>query len=300
MRIALATCRSLPDWEVDDAPFEAALADRGIEIFKPAWDDAGFDWSNLTACLIRTTWDYAARRDEFVAWAGRVGAATTLFNPPHVVRWNTDKRYLRDIERAGVPTIPTIWLERDRRYDVGALIAENGWNRAFIKPVVGASASGTLRFECDSAGIATSQAHLDSILSRCDAMLQPYYSSVESEGETSVVFIDGAISHCVRKVPVPGDYRVQDDFGAHDEPASLGSNDLKAAQLAMSAVGEPPLYGRVDFLRDAEGGLRMNELELVEPSLFFRHAPAAAEKLAAGLIRRVMDAQRITRAAEST
>jgi glutathione synthase/RimK-type ligase-like ATP-grasp enzyme len=287
MKIALASCRNLPDWEVDDAPFEAALSSLGVEVVKPAWDDPEFSWETIAACVIRSTWDYSKRREEFVAWAERIATRTRLFNSARIVRWNTDKFYLRELEDAGIPTIPTIWLKRGESHDVTALVNHERWPRAFLKPAVGASASGTMRFNDDASGLALAQSHLDLLLTTGDAMLQPYYSSVETEGEYSAILIDGEITHCVRKIPVAGDYRVQDDYGARDEPATLDAADLRTARRAIEAVGEPLLYARADFLRDADGFLRMNELELVEPSLFFRHGAGAAETLAAALLKQL-------------
>ena len=118
-------------------------------------------------------------------------------------------------------------------------------------------------------------------------MLQPYVEQVERDGEWSAIFIDGDYSHGVRKVPVAGDYRVQDDFGATDMPATFTVDELALARSIVEAVEADLLYARVDFLRDEHGDLRLTELELVEPSLFFRHAPEAAERLADGLLRRL-------------
>ena len=118
-------------------------------------------------------------------------------------------------------------------------------------------------------------------------MVQPYLASVETHGEVSAIFIDGVITHTVRKCPVPGDYRVQDDFGASDEPFPLSEADLELAHRVVDAVEGDLVYARTDFLRDDDGALRLTELELVEPSLFFRHAPHAAEALVDAVCRRV-------------
>lgn len=287
MRIALASCSNLPDWEVDDQPLHAALRARGVEVVQPAWDDPAFDWSLCAACLIRTTWDYMERRDEYVAWAERVARVTRLFNPFEIVRWNTHKSYLRDLESRGAATIPTIWLDFGAQVEPAALLAEHGWTRALLKPAIGATARETLRFNATAEGIATARQHLDRMLRTEAMLLQPYYPSVEREGELSVILIDGVVTHQVRKLPVPGDYRVQDDFGATDEPTELTAAELDLARDIVAKVDADLLYARVDFLRDAQGRLRLSELELVEPSLFFRHAPHAAESLAAALCARI-------------
>jgi hypothetical protein len=242
------------------------------------------------------------RRDAYVAWAGHVAAVSRLFNPPGVVGWNTDKRYLQQLAQGGVPVAPTVWLPRGSRADVAALLAERGWRRAFLKPLVGATARETLRFDADPSGIARAQAHLDRLLPVEGMMLQPYLARVETEGERSAVFFEGTgggptFSHSVVTVPVPGDYRVQDDFGARDAAVELTADERALAEAVVARVwrpglwpgeaGERLLYARVDLLRGDGGESYVTELELVEPSLFFRHAPRAAEVLAAALLGRL-------------
>lgn len=281
MKLALATCAALPDWEVDDAPFHAALGARGVDVHQPAWD-AACDWSAFDAVLIRTTWDYVDRRDAFVAWAHRVASTTRLFNPASVIEWNTHKSYLRRLARDGAPLAPTLWFDR---HDAVTLADVLPWDRGFIKPQVGASASDTLRFS--RAELPAAQAHLDALLQRCDAMVQPYLSQVETQGEVSAIYLDGRFSHGVRKVPVPGDYRVQDDYGASDAPHTLTAAERAVCDAVLERVPDDLLYARVDLMRDDAGGIVLAELELVEPSLFFRHGPGAADALADALVRRL-------------
>lgn len=286
MHIALATCRDLPDWEQDDAPLHAALTALGVRFSQPVWNDPGVDWGHFDAVLIRTTWDYATQREAFVAWAKAVGPR--LLNPPEVVAWNTHKSYLRALAKEKVATIPTIWL--DRYQELHLAFVWPGWEMGFIKPQVGASASGTRRFSASE--LPEVEKVLHAALRREDMMIQPYLSSVESVGEYSAIFIDGAFSHAVRKVPVAGDYRVQDDHGASDYPHSFSPEELALCEGVLEAAGrvlqreEPLLYARVDLLTDDKGRLLLTELELVEPSLFFRHGPQAAERLAKALVNR--------------
>ena len=290
MRIGLATQRDLMDWEVDDRPFHAELAARGVDVAHPIWNDPEVDWATFDAVLIRTTWDYTDDQAAFVAWAERAERATRLFNPARVVRWNTHKGYLHQLETAGVHLAPTVWLPRGSPVDVAATVRERGWSRGFVKPMVGATARETLRFTADPAGLAEAQAFLERTLAVEDMMLQPYLPAVEEVGERSVVFFGGRPSHGVRKVPVPGDYRVQDDFGAHDEPWSPSDDELELAsgvvRAAQALLGEL-LYARVDLLEDEQGRLVLTELELVEPSLFFRHDATAAARLADALLARL-------------
>ena len=273
--LALATCATVPAWEVDDRPFHAALSARGIDWCEAVWDDPAIDWRSFDAVVIRTTWDYQEKRDAFVTWAQRLAAqGVPLRNPVDIIRWNTHKSYLRDLERRGVPIIPTEWLAKGSAPDVRALCERRGWRHAFLKPCVGATSRETLRFD---AGDPAAQQHADRLLANEDLMLQPYLSRVETDGEVSAIFIGGRLTHGVRKVPVPGDYRVQDDFGASDYPIDFPDPEL--ARAAVDAAGQALMYARADFLI-SDNGLQLTELELVEPSLFFRHAPHAADVFA--------------------
>ncbi len=293
MRIAIATCSNLPSWEVDDAPLMPAFQSLGAQPVSCVWDDPSVDWAAFDACLIRTTWDYTSKLDAFVAWAKRVEAVTPLFNPAAIVAWNTHKSYLRELEQRGVPCIPTVWLHAGSAVNVREIMHKHGWSAGFLKPIVGATSRDTLRFTNDEAGLAAAERHLNCLLPTQGFMLQPYLPQVESHGEVSAIFIDGQYSHGVRKLPVEGDYRVQNDYGASDEPLQFDKADLDLARRIVELIdNDDLLYARVDFLRDAAGELRLVELELVEPSMFFRHCPPAALRLAEAVCSRVASRRR--------
>jgi hypothetical protein len=299
MRIALATCRNPPTHECDDLRLHEALRERGVHVEQPIWDDDAVDWSRFDAVLIRTTWDYWDKHPQFVAWAERTSRCTKLFNPAPIVAWNTHKQYLRELERGGVPLAETLWFAAGHEHDLAAAVRGLGISRGFLKPLVGANARNTLRFDAlDAEQLERAQAQLTRLTATADMMLQPYLDSVEREGELSAIFFDGVLSHAVRKVPVAGDYRVQDDWGAHDEPTTLEPEALAVCEqtlVGMAACVEqrgwdvalPLLYARVDLLRDAAGRFVLNELEVVEPSLFFRHGPEAPQMLTRALLRRL-------------
>ena len=290
MRLALVTCAGLPAREVDDRWLCDALGSRGATVEQPVWDDAGVEWSGYDAVLIRTTWDYARKLRAFRAWAGRVAARTLLLNPAPVVDWNTHKRYLRELEREGVPVVPTRWLARGSDVDVAELAASLGSEEGLLKPCVGATARETLRFVRDGDGLARARAHVARLLPREDLMLQPFVRGVLDRGEWSAVFVEGRLRHAVRKVPAAGDYRVQDDFGGRDEPYAPSAAECVAAEHAMAAaeklLGTKLLYGRTDWLWLDDDSLALVELELVEPSLYFRHCAASAAALAEALMAR--------------
>ncbi|MBC8523584.1 hypothetical protein H8D29_06615, partial [PVC group bacterium] len=233
--------------------------------------------------VIRTTWDYHPRKDSFVAWCKKV---PRLLNRAKIVEWNTHKSYLRELETKGVSIAPTVWVEAGQHIDIEQVMHQLNTFRGFIKPQVGACASDTLRFSIDN--IEEAQAFLDSQL-RQDMMVQPFVESVETEGELSAIFIDGEFTHGVQKIPVKGDYRVQDDFGARDMQYSFTKEEIDTMHSTLQSVPEfaSLLYARFDYLRDNDGSLLLNELELVEPSLFFRHSKDAAELFATAIIKRV-------------
>ena len=256
------------------------LAAYGLSAALVAWDDPVVDWSAFRLCVIRATWDYHLRLPEFLAWAERVAAQTALWNPLDLVRWNTHKGYLRDLERQGVAIVPTIWAPRGTSLDLAALLAERGWTRAVVKPAVSASAYATRLVT--SATLAEGQAHLDALLAERDMMIQPFLTSVTTTGERSLVYFDSALSHTFLRSPALG------KGGATN--AGLIANDEEEAAFAgrvMQTVTSETLYARVDIARDDAGDLRLMEFELIEPWLGLELAPEATTRFAAAIARRL-------------
>ena len=216
-RIALATCSTLPDWEVDDHPLFDLLLQKGIDLVHPCWDDPTFQWETCDLVIPRTTWDYQERAVLFQEWMDHVHQVSRLLNPCSMMKWNLKKTYLQDLK---IAKPPTLWLSLESDHlDLGRYLNEQGWSRGFIKPVIGASSKGTCRFnQAEPQSIEQANQHLKKWVQTHTMLVQPYYASVETEGEFSLIFFNGHFSHGVKKVPVPGDYRVQDDYGAQDFP----------------------------------------------------------------------------------
>lgn len=288
------TCAELPALDPDDRPLADALAALGCAVEPCVWDDEDVAWETFDLVLVRSPWDYAERRAAFVRWAERVAERTTLHNPAEVIAWNTDKRYLRALAADGVPTIPTAWVPAGRPAPrLADLLAERGWREAIVKPTVGAGSSGLVRVDDgdrDGAGAAA----LAALVRTADAMVQPFLPSIVAEGELSLVFLDGAFSHAVRKRPAAGDFRVQPEFGATAVPVTPSAAELAVAGAALATLdAERLLYARVDLVSDADGAPLVIELEVTEPALYLAQAPGAAERLA----RRVRDLARTATAA---
>jgi glutathione synthase/RimK-type ligase-like ATP-grasp enzyme len=284
VKIALATCRNLAT-DADDAALLAALGAEGHDAQLVSWD-APFDWGHLDACVLRSTWDYHERVDEFLRWVDSVARVTLLVNDAETVRWNAHKSYLRELGARGVPVALTVFLEHGKRTSLRETLAEHGWRDAIIKPAVSAGAHETMRVGADEA---PAQAHLDKLLERGDVLVQPYFLSIEG-GERSHIFIFGARTHSVIRpgglgVPV----HLQNVARPFDPPpaeAELAASILRALPTAR------PLYARIDLLHDEAGELRLMELELIEPSLFLRHGPDGARPFAKALERWIGECRR--------
>ena len=286
--VALVTCAQLPDLDPDDRLLLAPLAEAGFEVTVAVWDDPAVDWARFDLVVVRNTWDYPLRRDEFVAWARSVPA---LANPAEVIAWNTDKRYLRDLAAAGVPVVPTTWVAPGEAWSPPA---DGEW---VVKPAVSIGSRDSGRYvlpaqrDLAAAHVARLQA-----AGRL-AMVQPYVPSVDSYGETGLIYLGGAYSHAIRKGPLlPGpDPALQGDGGSalyvEEEITARTPTEAEqaVAEATLRALPFDPaqlLYARVDLL-DTPDGPTLIELELTEPSLFVGTAPGAPERFAAAVARRL-------------
>jgi glutathione synthase/RimK-type ligase-like ATP-grasp enzyme len=274
-RIAIATCATYPELKGDDELLREALRRRGCEAASVVWDGDEVDWGETDLCVVRSTWDYHDKHEEFLAWTRQVDGAAALHNPAELIAWNSDKRYLRELAEAGVPTVPTLWLERGSEVDLAALLAERGWGKAVVKPVVDLGAKNLHRVQADEA-----QKALAEVLARQEAMVQPFLPSLETEGELSLIYVEGELSHTVRKRPAAGDFRVQSIWGGTFSPAEAEPRHVEVAERALAQLEEPPLYARVDLVTDLDGNSALIELELIEPNLYLDTDPPAVERLA--------------------
>ncbi len=288
-RIALASCAEVPELDDEGRLLVTALRERGAHVTTPVWDDTDVAWDGYDLVVVRGTWDYAERITEFLAWADHVAAVSRLLNPAPVLHWNTDKRYLAHFEAAGVPIVPTQFLEPGDGPAHGFEDVEH-----VVKPVVSAGSRGTLRLGDHEAE--RSRAHAASLLDGGrPAMVQPYLHEVDEHGETALLYLDGRFSHAMRKGPLltPG-MELVDDLFAQEEmsPREPSAAERALADAVLAAVptglGEDLLYARVDLLPSPEGP-RLLELELAEPSLFLDHHLPAVGVLVDAILRRAAE-----------
>jgi hypothetical protein len=284
--VALVTCSELSDLDPDDQLLLAPLAALGIDATAAVWDDPAVDWAAFDLVIVRNTWDYPLRRDEFVAWARSVPA---LANPADVIAWNTDKRYLRDLAAAGVPVVPTTWVAPGEAWSPPAE------GEFVIKPAVSIGSRDSGRYRLPEQGDLAA-AHVARLQAAGRlTMVQPYVSSVDSYGETALIFLGGAYSHAIRKGPMlsgpdplvqgadgPGLY-VEEEITART-PTEAERAVAEATLRALPFDASRLLYARVDLLATPDGPIVI-ELELTEPSLFVGTAAGAPERFAAAVAR---------------
>ena len=279
--VALATCRDLPDLDVDEQLLLAPLADAGVHATVAIWDDTDVDWARFDLVVVRSTWDYAGQLDAFLAWARSVDR---LANPADVLTWNTDKRYLRELDAAGVPVVDTEWLEP------GDLISLPPSGEIVVKPAVSAGSLDTGRYDLarqEHHRLAT--AHAERLLDAGrTVMVQPYLAAVDVDGERSLLFVGGAFSHSASKsAMLAGPHEANDGlFQAETITAHMATEaELTLAHATLAAVpgSDRLLYARVDLVDDDRGAARVLEVELTEPSMFMGESPGSAERFAAAI-----------------
>ncbi|MBT0963733.1 ATP-grasp domain-containing protein [Denitromonas iodatirespirans] len=269
----------------EDGLVADALSARGLTVARRSWSDPAVDWRDTRCALFRSTWDYFDRFAEFSAWFECVSDQTRLFNDAATLRWNMDKRYLAELARAGVASVPTVYAERGSRATLAGLLAEQGWTEAVFKPVV--SGAARLTYRIDTTTAAAHEARFAECVAAEAMMVQAFEPAIVTSGELSLIVIDGRTTHAIRKTAKAGDFRVQDDHGGTVHAHTPAADERAFAEAAVRACPTLPLYARVDFVRRGPGDFRLMELELVEPELFFRFAPAAADTLADALVRRL-------------
>lgn len=285
-RIALATSAAFPDLDEDGPALIAALAELGAGAVPAIWDDAGVDWSSFDAVVVRSTWDYTRRREEFLAWARRM---PRLLNDAGTLGWNTDKSYLRFLAASGVPIVPTSFI--DPGLAPSEVELDPSWDQVVVKPNVSADAADTARFAADDPA-------WRSLADRIQAsgrvvLIQPYLPLIEASGETSLIYLGGSYSHAIRKSPLLRSYGETDrpyPAIASREPSeaerALGERTLAALKHCRGALDRPPVYARVDMAPGPSGEPVLMELELTEPSLYLSYDASgrAAARFAAAIL----------------
>ena len=286
--IALVTCAEYPALPPDDLLLAAALERRGLLPVPARWDDRALRGEAHAAVVLRATWDYHHRATEFERWLERLErSGARVLNAVPTIRWNMRKTYLRDLEAAGLKVAGTVWAATGSTVTLRDIAERTGWDTMVVKPTI--SSTGWETWLVERAGVAADEERFAHLLAERDLMVQPFLPAILTEGETSLIFLEGRFSHAVRKRAAPGEFRVHEEHGGtveREHPAAQLVRDGERALGAIPAALGRPLYARVDGV-PAEGRLVVTELELIEPALYFTFDPPAADRMADALAGRV-------------
>ena len=279
-RIVFATCNLKPDFQPSDAVLAAALRARGHEVAAHPWngDQAAFEAADLI--FVRSTWDYMHAPQCFAFWLGSLEGRVVL-NDPALMRWNLSKRYLMRLAAMGAPLAPTRFAA-PRAGELARAMDELGLEEAVAKPVVSAGGIGlSVMRRDDPASLENAAGALGG-----SCMVQPLLSEIRDPGETSLVFLQGELSHAVNKRPTGGGILCQSEHGGQYAEFAPPPFAVREAQRILDLLPSEPFYARLDaiILDDA---LILMEVELIEPELFFDRIPAAAERFAAAVDRKL-------------
>jgi O-ureido-D-serine cyclo-ligase len=282
--IALVSARAARAEDEDLPPLVAAFSAAGVEVEIADWDDPRIEWARFNVALLRSTWDYTQRLPEFLAWVASTATRTRLVNQQSVVRWNADKHYLHELATAGLPVVASTFAEpgAEPTAVLSEFLAREACAEFVVKPAVSAGSRDTRRHARTARVEAV--AHVRRLLeAQRSVLLQPYLPAVDAHGETALIFIAGRFSHAIRKAALlpAGAPATRALFAPEQITARTAQRDelgVAGRVLAALPFGMLP-YARVDLIRDAAHAPCLLELELIEPSLFFAHAPEAAQRL---------------------
>lgn len=288
--VILTDSRYLNDSKTDDYKHNVYYEDRlvyhaleqvGLKTLRLAWDDMFFDWSTTKAVLFRTTWDYFDRFDEFSKWLENVSKQTTLLNSEAIIRWNIDKHYLLDLQKKGIHTAESHFIEKGAKVTLAQVHDILNWENTVLKPCISGAARHT--YKLNSENLDQHEAIFQELIANEAMLLQPFQHNIVKKGEISMMVFNGIYTHAILKKAKAGDFRVQDDFGGSVYNYLPTEAEIVFAEASVRACPELPIYARVDIFEDNNGDIALSELELIEPELWFRHHKEAAMALANGI-----------------
>jgi glutathione synthase/RimK-type ligase-like ATP-grasp enzyme len=276
-KCALLTCDDLTGFVTDEQYLEKALVKSGWTYDWISWTQDNVDWQSYDFAIIRTTWDYAKNRQPFLKNLNKIEDSTCrLLNPLNLVEWNIDKIYLKSLQESGIQIVPTLWTKYSQIDVVAKAYLELNSDKIVVKPRVGAGAANTFLISQNVLHNFTDNLNL---LEDTEIMLQPYMSQISLIGEFSVHFFAGEFSHAILKKPKAGDFRSQEEFGSHVKLIDLTARQMEFCHSVINKIQGPWLYARVDFVYNDKMQECLMELELIEPSLYFRYKEGSAELL---------------------
>lgn len=281
-KVAFVTCGEFANLSEDDQVAVAVLEKRGIKVEPAVWDSDAVDWKAFDVIILRSTWDYFRNYDSFMSWISTMEhKGVPFWNPIKVVRWNSEKTYLKELANKGIMIAPTIIIERGATRSLEGVVKDYAWTKAVVKPTIGGASYETWLTDPQTAP--DDQSAFEGLLKKSGAIVQAFIPEVTQKGEWSFIFFNKQYSHTVLKQPRPGDFRVQRHYGGTTTTQQPPQALINQAAAIVNMIEGPLLYTRVDTV-EVNGRLMLMELELIEPLLFFSYDPQAAERFADALI----------------
>ena len=255
-----------------------ALKEKNLSVVKKDWNDSIFDWETTRSILFRSTWDYFDKFELFKKWFNKTKNKCLMINSTETIEWNIDKHYLLDLQEHQIPIPNSEFIKRGSSIDLSLLMQKKNWNEIVVKPTISGAAKNTYRLKEEE--IIQFGPTWEKLIYKEDFIVQEFQNNVITEGEVAMIVIGGKFTHAVLKKAKEGDFRVQDDFGGSIAIYNPSEEMVKLAEKCTRILIPIPSYARVDIIWDNLGELAVSELELIEPELWFRLNPNAAQKLA--------------------
>jgi glutathione synthase/RimK-type ligase-like ATP-grasp enzyme len=281
MKIALLTCEKLPDLTPQDRPLIAELARHDITATAVIWDDPSINWSDFDYLVFRNTWDYFEKETEFNLWLDQIEKlGIKTLNPIAIIKQNKHKFYLREMEQQGIKILPTLFIDKTTNLNLKELMPSH-WKKAVLKPAFSAGSYLTEVFE--AADVEKINTQYKTIASEKDLLLQQFMPEIQTVGETSFIFFNKKFSHAVNKKPVPGDFRIQVQFGGIYRLTHPDDELIAKAQKIVDTFTGKLLYARVDGIV-IDNALHLMEVECIEPDLYFNLSEGSLERFVDAIV----------------
>jgi len=260
-----------------------ALEKHGLSVIRKDWADPDFDWGSTKCAIFRSTWDYFDRFEEFETWLENVEGETMFINPISQIKWNIDKHYLSELADKGIRIVQTVFIKKGETDSLSSLIRKTGWEDVILKPTVAGAARHTYKLNTEN--ITDHESIFSELIAKEDMMLQPFQHSIVTKGEVSFMMMGGKFTHAILKKAKSGDFRVQDDFEGTVHNYEAIPEEIYFAESVIKACEPLPFYGRVDVMWDNDDERAVSEVELIEPELWFREFPEAADVLGGEIVK---------------
>jgi len=291
-KITILTCAAYLQLDVSK-PYEAniqleydllktALENKGVLVERTNWDNPDYDFSSTDAVVFRTIWDYFERYSAFENWLKKVSTLTKVINPLSLIKWNIDKHYLADLKTKGIAIMDTVFVDTGAHVTLQSVADAKGWEDLVIKPAISGAAFHTYKIMASE--IAEKEDLFKQLVAERDMLVQEFQPTIMTKGEASLMVFNGKYTHAVLKRAKEGDFRVQDDFGGSVHSYNPSQEEIAFAEKTFAACDVLPAYGRADIVWDKNNKPQLSELEIVEPELWVRNCPKAANAFAEGII----------------